>query len=507
MSKKHTFFFTFFLFSLSLTAQNTDTIQGKITGPKDVILKNVEITAQKVVIRKTAQGFIISANALMTQASGTATDVLRSTPTVVVDAEGAITLRGKTPLILINGRNSTLTNTDQIPASSIESIEVMNNPSAKYDAEAEGGIINIQLKKNKESGTNGAFVLGTGYGARGRLNSSILLNHKAGKWNIGLGYDNRFAQRIRHGEGDRVNFNIPEQYFLTQRRNDKRLEQTQNGRFNLDYAFNNKNTLGFEVVVGTQAEDNSETLNNTFATQQKLFKGKNTRHSLELQREKVFETAFNYNRKFEDKRKKLSIKGNSSISQERENTDITTQRLAQDSSVLGNAFLQRTHNYQSGNILTFRLDYTVPVSEKGLLETGFKTNVFLLNADFQTSDKLNDAYLVNTKSSNIFDFQEQTNAAYGQYKAFVGAKDNPKIRYEMGLRAEQTRNSGKGQNNTLTVDNQYVKLFPNANIAYFLKENEFFKIAYNRRINRPRMGQLNPFTDITDSLGQHGGNP
>ena len=120
------------------------------------MLGTVTVSAQRRLIQKTAEGFIVNAAAYITQTGGTATDLLRNTPTVNVDAEGAVTLRGKTPLILINGRHSAISNTDHIAASSVESIEIITNPSAKYDASAESGIINIRLKKNKQSGTNGA---------------------------------------------------------------------------------------------------------------------------------------------------------------------------------------------------------------------------------------------------------------------------------------------------------------------------------------------------------------
>ncbi len=180
-------------------------------------LNKVTVTAQKKMIEKTAEGFVINTANNITQIGGTATDILKSTPTVTVDNDGAITLRGKTPLILINGRNSGIANTDQIAASSIESIEIINNASSKYDANAESGIINIKLKKNKQSGTNGALALGTGIGAKGRVNSSFILNNKVSNWNIGLGYDNRFAGRNRKIESNRTNYNLIDNILLAKK--------------------------------------------------------------------------------------------------------------------------------------------------------------------------------------------------------------------------------------------------------------------------------------------------
>jgi outer membrane receptor protein involved in Fe transport len=469
-------------------------------------LKTVEISAKKAIVQRTPQGLIINASATLTQEGGSVTDLLRNTPTVVVDAEGAITLRGKTPAIMINGRNSSLSNTDQIPASSIESIEIINNPSAKYDADAEAGIINIRLKKSVQNGTNGAVSIGSGYGAKARFNSSILLNHKVGKWNIGLAYDNRIAPRVRMSEGDRVNFNIPSQYFLTQRRTDERIERNHNVRLNLDYAFDDKNTFNFEIIGNTQGEDNDETLKNLIETQARLFTNKYSRRSLELQKEKGFETAFEYKKKFAKVGENLSLKISSSFNDEKENTDITTQTLTADNALQGSPFLQRTHTYENSNVSNFQLDYALPVTPKSGLEMGVKTILRFLESDYLSQNKISDAYLTNANASDIFTFKEQIQAGHLQYSAFTGEKDRQIFKYAVGLRGEQIWNNGVGVVST-GFKNSYFNLFPTANIAYFLKQNEFIKLSYARRINRPRLGQLNPFTDITDSLTQRSGNP
>jgi outer membrane receptor protein involved in Fe transport len=471
------------------------------------LLKTVEVTARKALIQRTPQGLIINASATLTQQGGTATDLLRNTPTVAVDAEGGITLRGKTPLILINGRNSSLSNMEQIQANSIESIEIINNPSAQYDADAEGGIINIKLKKNQQNGTNGAAALGTGYGAKGRINSSLLLSHKAGKWNIGLSYDNRFAGRIRKVDGDRVNFTLPTQYYLTQRRFDDRIERNQNLKFNVDYTLNPKNTLSFEAIGTLIDEDNDESLTNLLETETRNFVNKYRRRSIELRKGKVGEFALMYKRKFEDERKSLSANVSSSLNNNKENTDITTQTLFENGSLTGNPFLQRTNNYQTTNVNNVQLDYVQPISQRSVLETGYKGILRVLATDFQSLDKTNGTYGLNPKTSNTFDFNEQIHAVYAQINAFTGDRQSQKMRYTFGVRAEQVWNKGQGKSNSLTVDNQYFNLYPTANIAYYLRPNEFLKLSYGRRINRPGLGALNPFTDITDSLTQRSGNP
>jgi outer membrane receptor protein involved in Fe transport len=481
---------------------------GKITLETDTKwLKTAEITARKSILQRTPQGFIVKADATLSQAGGTATDLLRNTPTVAVDAEGAVTLRGKSPTILINGRPFNLKSTDQLPAGSIESIEIVNNPTAQYDAESEAGIINIKLKKSRQNGLNGAVVLGVGHGAKPRLNSSILLNSKEGKWNIGLGYDNRFFGRERLGNGDRVNFNIPDQYYLTQRRTDLRKEADQNLRFNLDYDINKRNSLAFEVNADFVNERNDEILVNLLETQSRVFRSKYSRYSQEIPKENEAELGLTYERKFANERKYLSATLGSTLSNEKENTDIFNQNKTESGSNLDDEFVQRTHNYQKTNISNAQLDFEQPLTEKSDLKMGYKGVIRLLNSDFESASKINDTYIISQTASNIYDFQEQIHAGYVQYDAHTGTGEATNWKYNLGLRGEQTNNHGRGKTNDLGFDNQYFKLFPSAGIAKYLNENDFIKLSYNRRINRPRLGQLNPFVDVTDSLGQHGGNP
>lgn len=481
---------------------------GNITLQNDTNLLNaVVVKSQRKQIEKTDGGFIFNAVSNITQAGGTATDMLKNIPTVAVDADGGITLRGKSPMILINGKNSAITNMDQIAASSIESIEVISNPTAKYDANAESGIINIKLKKNNQSGMNGAVVLGGGFGAKGRLNSSVLLNHKTDKWNFGLGYDNRFAGRTKKIKGERTNYLIDDEHFINQNRSDQRTEGLQNLKFNIDFSPNERNSFSFEALGNMESQDNDETLHTLVNTNTNQFFSNNVRHSLELERSKVGELAFSYDRKFADDRKSLNANITSSFNKHRENTDIDTFYYDQYNTQIGDAFLQRTHNYEHENISNAIVNYAVPVSEKSIIETGYKGTFRFFNSDFQSADMVNGEYVVNPLVSSGFKYNEQINAAYGMLNSFIGEKENPKWKYNLGLRAEQVSNNGKTANNSDNFSNHYLKLFPSASLQMNLVSDQSVKIGYSKRINRPDLDDLNPFIDITDALNPHGGNP
>lgn len=480
----------------------------------DIILKNeaavlntVMVSSQKKIIKKTSEGFVFNNAANIAQVGGTATDVLKNIPTVSVDADGAVTLRGKMPMILINGKNSAITNINQIPASSIESVEIVNNPTAKYDANAESGIINIKLKKNSEKGINGAVAIGAGFGAKGRINNSVLLNHKKGKWNFGLGYDNRFAGRKKKISGSRTNYFITDEHLLSQNRNDKRFEQLQNLNFNVDFSPNEKNNFSLELTGNTEGQDNDETLKTLINTDTKAFYSNNQRHSLEIERSKVAEIAFNFERTFDDERKNLSASISSSYENNKQNTDIDTYNYDVSNNQLGDVDLERTHDYEKENVSNAKVDYAFPISQKSIIETGYKGTFRFFDADFQAANNVNGVYVVNTNSSNVFKFNEQINAVYGLLNSFIGDKENQKWKYNLGIRIEQVSNAGKTLSASNDFNNNYIKLFPSASLQYNLKSDSSLKLGYSKRINRPELGQLNPFLDITDALNPHSGNP
>ena len=500
--------------SVSITPANHSFDAGEIFIEPDALLLNpVEVNAFRNIIEKTDEGFVVKADENITQIGGTAADLLRNMPGVLVGADGEITIRGKSPLTLINGRISGITGVDRaaqlerIPASNIDRIEIINNPSAKYDADAEGGVINIVLKKNEDKGTNGAFAVGAGFGDRYRLNASMLLNHKTNRWNFGGAYDNWYTTRTRMVKGDRTNFDLPDKYYLTQRRFDERLIFYQNAKVTADYALNKKSNLNFEVLWAFPGEDNNETLKNTYEDSENNFTSSNQRHSNEIRRSHTLDLSLLYVKRFDDPDKLLSINLSNTFGNDKENTDITTQPLTEQDEELGEPFLQKTHTYQKTNLTNVAVDYAEPIANNGILETGYKFIFRYLNADFERANQVNGEIIVDPLNSNIFDYREQIHAIYAQYTGWTGQKEEPKWKYNFGLRAEQVWNNGETQNESDDFNNEYFNLFPSGNLFYFTPKRNNIKLSYSRRINRPGLGQLNPFTDITDSLNQRAGNP
>ena len=493
-----------------LTVSNGKTLVdlGTITIESDaVMLGSVTVVAQQKIIQKTPEGFILNAAANLTQVGGTATDLLRSTPTVNVDEEGVVTLRGQKPLILIDGKNSAFTNTDQIAASSVESIEIITNPSAKYDASAESGIINIKLKKNKLSGTSGGIIAGAGFGSKWRANSSVFLSHKTEKWNLGIAYDNRFAKRTRTITGDRTNYDLQDEHRLIQERYDNNFDKLQNIKFNADYTPDKKNSFSFEAIGNKTGHDNDESLTSAWYTKDNQLNSKWNRHSREIERPLAGESTFGYERKFDDERKSLSASITVSYDEFKQNTDIPSQTLDENNNPIGDPYYGLTHDYEHTTVTTALLNYAFPVTSKIILSTGYKGRFRKLHTDFLTAEKVGDVYVPTQSASDIFKFNEQVHAAYVLFNGFTSNKDNPRWRYTAGIRAEQVFNNGNSQTAATPFKNSYINFFPTVNVAYYSNTDAFWKISYAKRINYPDADELNPFLDVTDSLNQHGGNP
>jgi len=284
--------------------------------------------------------------------------------------------RHQSALVNVNGsvgRGSSAVDLNAIPLAAIKRIEVLRDgASAQYGSDAIAGVINIVLKKNEDEGTNGAFAIGAGKGDRYRLNLSALLNHKANKWNFGVAYDNWYTTRTRSVKGDRINYDLPDEYYLTQRRFDERLIFYQNAKVTVDHEISKKSSLNLEALWAFPGENNNETLKNTYQTSEGDFTSQNQRHSNEIRRSHALDFSLRYSKRFDTPDKLLLLNLSNTFGNDKENTDITTQYLTEQDDPQGEPFLQRTHTYQKTNLFNLAGDYIEPVASNGLIETGYK---------------------------------------------------------------------------------------------------------------------------------------
>lgn len=465
-------------------------------------LGEVVVQADKVMMRTNVEGITINPSQNLSNLGGTLLDILRNTPSVRVTDDGSISLRGSTGTnVLINGRNSSLTqNLDQIPASAIEQIRIINNPNARYDAEAEGGIIDIILKKGIDVGTHGGVE--AVYGTRGRTSAGVRLNHRTLRYNVYGGYNMRRwrdvgvrrIQREIFGDGESLN-----QETNTSREN---LGHTFN--YGVDYYFGN-NIISYEGVFSKSEDTQMNTLYSRLTgLEDNRLLSHYVRRNNENELDDGVENALIYERTFKDPGKSLKFSASNSY-----RNQFKTQRI----DIFNNAsegnpdFLtgrERALTDERRYISVFQLDYKQPINEKTGMEMGLKSNIRNFNNDYEYSrfSETSQNFVEDLAVSNRFDYKDRIHAGY-----FIVSKSSDKFDATVGLRGEYTTVDTYLYNTDERNQQEYFNLFPSLQSLYKINEEHSIKFTYSRRIDRPTAWRLNPFPDITDSLNVRRGNP
>ncbi len=427
----------------------------------------------------------------------TATEVMKNIPSVNVDIDGNVTLRNATPTIFIDDRPTTLT-LDQIPADIIDKIEIITNPSAKYDASGgNAGIINIILKKNKKIGYNGGFR--TGADSYGKFNGGGDFNVRQGKINAFVNFSYNQRKFKSNGTTDQNNFfNPPSNVYSTQ-------DAVNNGEFKFirggfDYLADNRNTI---TIAGNyvKGQFNSNTTLNSDSTISSIYAANNQGIS-------------NADRGFQNKGAQLGYKHNFAKNGENLTADLNYNASTNYSNSNNNIYtyfpntstqkqpplLQQTLTDGSQKYYTIQSDYENPISDSKKFEAGVRAAI----RDFgNNSTQLK--YNNNTGNydklpgiSNNYKFNDQVYAAYVNYKGKIN-----KLGYQIGLRAESSSYTGTLLNvNGADSSNFSVKypvsLFPSAFLTYKLTDKQDVQINYSRRVNRPNFFQLIPFPNYSN---------
>jgi iron complex outermembrane recepter protein len=479
-------------------------------------LQEVKVQAKKPFVERKIDRVVINPDALIGNAGTNSLEVLEKAPGILVDVNGIISLKGKQGvLVFIDDKPTYLSAADlagylrSLPAGSIESIEIMTNPPAKYDAAGNAGIVNIRLKKNRTKGWNGGMTLSYGQGRYHRSNNSFNLNYRINKFNFftNISYNNNHSyqdltiNRFYFSPAGAYNSAFIQNSYI------KKEQQSVNGRLGADYYINNQHTLGFTL---------SGFINPSFSpvtNKAKLLDSNNNIINLveaTNPSDKVWKNGsanINYAYKIGKKGKSLFanvdyIQYNSTHSQNLVNSIFTPANI-----FVGKTTLQSSLPANI-SIKTGKVDYTNPLKKGGKLDAGLKSS-------FVNSDNIADFFDVigNTSSpnyqfSNRFRYQENINAAYINY-----AKDWKKISVQAGLRLENTNIRGNQLGNAIIKDSSfkrnYTNLFPTFYVAYRPDSTQThqFGLSVGRRINRPNYQDLNPFTYPLDLYTYYGGNP
>ncbi len=477
-------------------------------------LDEVEIAAERNLVEVSLDKKIYNVGQDLTNAGATASDILGNIPSITVDSEGNIKLRGSQSVrILVDGRPSGLVAGDglrQLMGSLIESVEVITNPSARYEAEGNVGIINIVLKKEKKEGFNGSFELILGEPANYGMVANV--NYRVKKLNFFLNYG--IAYQIQPNirslyqeifQDDPTPLNNDTTFIQSQSGEGRRKGINNNIRGGLDYYINEQNILTasyrFQRTDGKRITD--------FRYEDFLFTPDNLvltslRNQYEEENEPYSEYVLSYKKLFDQEGHELNIDARYLNYWEYSDQTFTELSfLPTETEAEGTTVVQRSINDEFEDQYVIQLDYIQPVGEEGKLEAGFRSSIRDMTNDYIASQQ-NESGVFETipEFDNIFVYDEDIYAAYG-----IWANKHSKISYQIGLRAEVTDVKTTLEETNEVNPRNYSNLFPSAHLSFHLAGNQDIQLSYSRRVRRPVYTELSPFVTLADGRNFFSGNP
>lgn len=473
-------------------------------------LGEVNIIAERTTVEIKLDKKIYNVGSDLTVRGGTVSDVLDNVPSVSVDVEGNVSLRGNENVtILINGKPSGLVglnSTDalrQLPAESIERVEVITSPSARYDAEGTAGILNIILKRSKLQGINGAITANAGYPATAGISGNI--NYRTGDFNFfnttGYSYrespgnsltETQYFNRVFDENGNLIIDN-PDT-FLNEKRKTERQSNNITTNFGVEWYINDSSSLTASMVYKNSDEENSTTNNIREYDLNGNLLGQSYRFDPEFEDDKSIQYALNYNKQFGgNSQHKLTFDFQYETNEENERSIIS-----QD----GND-AERVQTLRKSNNVLLQSDYVLPIGEVSQFEFGYRGNFNEQDTDYSLEFNNNGNYELDTNVSNNLIYREYINAVYSQF----GSKINDKFSYLLGLRMESSRIAIDQLTSGDFDRKNYTDLFPTVNLGYEINEDQSLQLGYNRRIRRPRSWFINPFPSRSSATNLFQGNP
>ena len=475
------------------TNLGTIALQEDITQLEDVVIRTEKTTVEIKLDKK-----VYNVGKDLMVKGGTVSDVLDNIPSVSVDAEGTVSLRGNENVrILIDGKPSNAINVTEalklIPADAIDKVEVVTNPSARYDAEGGGGILNIVLKKGKTNGLNGTLIATTGQPANHGLSGT--LNYKTDEFNIFTtqGYNNRNNPGNAFTDSRYLNNDNSTKSYVNETRDNERINKGYNGNFGIDWNLDNSTTWTNIVNYRKSSGDNEDNVFQDNLNSNYNYIYTRNRVNSELSNSENIEYSTNLTKKFKKDGHKLTIDG--SFSSNRDfNTALITDKTT-NSSTVG---LDETVNNQKQSRNLLQTDYVLPIGKNSQFEAGYRGDFSENITDYEVvSDGV-----VDNNFTNTLQYKEKVNAFYSQF----GTKFN-KFSVLLGLRWED---SEINVNQLQTADfntKKYNNFFPSAFFTYEFSEKSSASLSYSRRIQRPRGRFLNPFSGLSSNTNVFVGNP
>ncbi|MFN8243108.1 MAG: TonB-dependent receptor [Ferruginibacter sp.] len=471
------------------------------------LLQGVTVTSSKPLLTMAIDRKVFNVEKNLTSVGGTAVDVMKNVPSVNVDIDGNVTLRNAAPQIFVDGRPTTMT-LDQIPADAIASVEIITNPSAKYDASGGGaGILNIVLKKNRKAGYNGNLRASIDSRARPGFGGDI--NIKQQKVNFFAAGMLGMRKSKAEATTERTDYFSSSTAHALQNNNPINRGFFAFGRLGMDYLMDNRNTftIGGNIVRGQfKGEDLLTSLNDTTFSSSPKVNETSTRTSNSIGNFRNYGATLSYKHNFAKAGKELTADLNYNYSKNDNESNNLQKQFTAANSPKGFGLFQKTTGGGTTSFVTIQSDYANPITEKQKIEFGVR-------AAFRNFTSYND--VLNMFTDNLgqlfygnyiytkYKFDDAVYAAYATY-----SRQFKKLNFQAGLRAESSKYDGTLITRNQSFSNSYpVSLFPSAFITYKLNDKQDMQLNYSRKINRPNFFQLIPFLDLTDPLNISKGNP
>jgi outer membrane receptor protein involved in Fe transport len=438
---------------------------------------------------------------------GSASDILDNLPSVTVDVEGNVELRGSSNVqVLIDGKPSGLiglSSTDalrQLQGNMVETVEIITNPSARYDAEGMSGIINIILKKEKKKGINGSLQLNTGVPHNHGV--SLNANFRRDWINFFVNYGVNFRQNPGGGSGFQK-FAFPDTSYTTNlERNSDRGGLSNNLRFGADFFLGENTTVTTSFLYRFSDEENRTDLTfEDFDSNNELL-NYTLREDREEEGDENLEYTVNLSRKFQRKGQKLTADIQFQNNFETENSNIIQLEGPNDQEAIPLIF-QKVGNEEGERRLMLQSDYIHPFGAKGILEIGYRSTLRNIRNIYgvEEQDEVGVYVALDTFSTN-FAYDEDVHAGY-----FIVSNEIGKFSWQTGIRVENTSIAAELRESDTQLNWNYTNFFPSFFTTYSLPSENQLQLSYSRRINRPRFRELNPFSSFSDNRNFRVGNP
>ena len=482
-------------------------------------LSGVTVQARRPLVENKIDKMVVNVDASPTNAGATALEVLEKSPGISVDRDGNISIKGKQGVIvLMDGKQTYLSGQDlanllrNMPASQLDQIEIMTQPSAKFDASGNSGILNLRTKKSLAKGFNGSINLSYVQGKYPKSPNSFSFNYRTGKVNIfsNMSYsywtgfnDQHLTRTFRIG-------GIKQSVF-DQQADQKNRSQNFSGRVGLDYSINKNTSIGF-LINGIYRPGRWE--NNGRAN---IYDGKGNLDSFVMANTinrdtwKNFGTNVNFRKVLSPNGRELTADADmiQYKTNSRQTSDNYTFRA--DGRIIEtgtNPLLLKGNLPSDITIYSGKVDYVHPINKESKFEAGVKSSLVSTDNDaqYELHDNIRKVWKVDNTRSNRFFYDENINAAYVNYN-----RQFKKVGIQTGLRLENTISKGNQLGNAVQKDtafkNNYTQLFPTAYISYAYNTNNQFGLSYGRRIERPNYQDMNPFVYFLDQYTFRQGNP